>query len=142
MQKVGVTASEMLELRNQGYGNHDIVAMLGISAATVRRYIGKQGKRMQRLVAFEDKPARKDEEQTPPQIEAYAPKPISEQYSIGEFGDGGYVTVEIDHIAEIVNISSLAGDISLTYEQTRELLRFLVWASRERCTEVNNDAGL
>lgn len=42
-RKIYVTASEMLELREQGLSNHDIAKSLDVSINTVRRYIGSQG---------------------------------------------------------------------------------------------------
>lgn len=42
-KKCDVTASEMLEMRNQGLSNKDIANCLDISYATVLKYIGKQG---------------------------------------------------------------------------------------------------
>lgn len=52
--KVGVTASEMMHMREQGMSNHDIAKSLDICEATVYNYIGKQGGRMERLEAFRD----------------------------------------------------------------------------------------
>lgn len=40
-RKLEVTASEMLELRRQGYDNKQIAEQLEVSYATVWRYIGK-----------------------------------------------------------------------------------------------------
>ena len=42
-KRVGVSQSEMMELRKQGYSNRDIANLLEISKATVARYIGHQG---------------------------------------------------------------------------------------------------
>ena len=42
-RKIGVTASEMRALREQGLSNRDIALILDISKETVRKYIGKQG---------------------------------------------------------------------------------------------------
>lgn len=41
--RIGVSVSEMMELRNQGYSNKDIAKMLDISIPSVYRYIGGQG---------------------------------------------------------------------------------------------------
>lgn len=131
------TASDMLELRKEGYCNKDIAAMLGVSYQTVVRYIGKQGGRMQRLAAFEDKPVKKTEAPAS-QIEAYKPKAISEEYAVGE--DGEKIIVSIDHIGKNMRLTTLlGGDICITYEQARELVQFLAWASRERCVEASDD---
>jgi predicted transcriptional regulator len=42
-RRIGVTASEMLTMREEGMSNHDIAKALDISVPTVLRYIGKQG---------------------------------------------------------------------------------------------------
>ena len=54
-RRVGVTKSEMLELRKQGLSNKDIANVLEISEPTVYRYIGGQGKRMESMAAFKEK---------------------------------------------------------------------------------------
>lgn len=51
-RKINVTAAEMLYLREQGICNHDIAKSLDVSESTVKRYIGAQGCRMERLAAF------------------------------------------------------------------------------------------
>lgn len=61
-RKIDVTAAEMLTLREEGLSNHDIAKSLDISEQTVRRYIGAQGCRMERLEAFrDDDPQKKNE---------------------------------------------------------------------------------
>lgn len=42
-KKVGISKSEMLQMREQGMSNRDIANVLEISKATVFRYIGPQG---------------------------------------------------------------------------------------------------
>ena len=39
MKQLNVSRTELLELRNQGYTNHEIAQQLGISPASVYRYI-------------------------------------------------------------------------------------------------------
>lgn len=51
-RKIGVTVGEMMQLREQGLSNKDIANCLEISVASVHRYIGPQGKRMESLSAF------------------------------------------------------------------------------------------
>lgn len=53
-KKIGVTKSEMLQMREQGLSNKDIAKCLDINLATVYAYIGKQGGRMESLAAFEE----------------------------------------------------------------------------------------
>lgn len=42
-----VSIDEMMELRNEGYSNHEIAELLDCSYQTVKRYIGNQGFRKQ-----------------------------------------------------------------------------------------------
>ena len=42
-KKIGISKSEMLQMREQGLSNKDIANLLEISVATVFRYIGPQG---------------------------------------------------------------------------------------------------
>lgn len=136
-RKIDVTAGEMLALREQGMSNHDIAASLDISIATVRRYIGKQGGRMEGYAAFKNTPPRKKMEkktETMPMIPKYNPKPIFEQFDIGE------CTVELDSPARLVTIGAKeAGDVMIPYESIPDLVQFLAWAMRERM-EVTADA--
>lgn len=53
-RRIDISAEEMLAMREDGMSNHDIAASLDISVVTVRRYIGKQGRRVERLEAFRD----------------------------------------------------------------------------------------
>ena len=134
-KRVNVTASEMMELREQGYSNHDIAAMLEISQNTVYRYIGKQPGLMVRLAAFDDKPKKAKEQALPAPVEAYTPKLAKEEYQLC----GGDMMVTIDHgVSKIFIETDLDGRyghgcVKLDYEQARELVQFLAWASRERC---------
>ena len=48
-RKLDVTASEMLELRRQGYTNKEIAEQLEVAYATVWRYIGKEDERKGRV---------------------------------------------------------------------------------------------
>lgn len=71
-RKLGVSKSEMLQMREQGLSNRDIARILEIHRATVYNYIGKQGVRMDTLAAFDEpKPKEvetpKDETKAPPQ---------------------------------------------------------------------------
>ena len=53
-KELGVTRSEMLQMREQGLSNRDIAKCLEISVATVYRYIGAQECRMANLAAFDE----------------------------------------------------------------------------------------
>lgn len=60
----------MLKMREEGLSNADIANCLEISAQTVYRYIGAQGKRMDTLAAFAKPKAEPDEQRA-----TEAPKP-------------------------------------------------------------------
>ena len=59
-RKIGVTVGEMMQLREQGLSNKDIAHVLEISVASVQRYIGPQGKRMESLAAFKNSKPKKE----------------------------------------------------------------------------------
>ena len=124
-RQLDITPSEMMELRNQGYSNKDIANMLDISAMTVRRYIGNQNRHMDSLTAFEGKPKeRATMASAEPPIPPYEPKVTSAKYAICD-----EIGVEIDHVGETLCIETINSDICITYDQARELVRFLAWAS-------------
>lgn len=126
-RQLDITPSEMMELRNQGYSNKDIANMLDISVMTVRRYIGNQDCPYGSLAAFEDKPKEKKPTvaSAEPPIPPYEPKVTSARYAIGDV-----LEVEIDHCVEMMRIETNdGGAIDITYNQARELIQFLAWAS-------------
>lgn len=139
-RRIDITPSEMMELRNQGYSNKDIANMLDISHETVRKYIGNQGCRMGGLAAFKDKPKKKEvqapaEAVTPP----YVPKVMVEEYLIGDAVVEKAIFAKINHDSEKLTLEAVSGTITLTYEQLRELVQFLVWAS-DKC-KPHNEVG-
>lgn len=133
-KRVGVTAAEMLALREQGMSNHDIAMSLDISDQTVRNYIGRQDVRMEGLAAFNpphrQKMEKKAEEK--PVIPKYEPKPVLEKYQVGEN------VMELDSVSRCVTIIGAIGEIAMEYEQIPDLVQFLAWAMRERM-EVTAD---
>lgn len=52
--KIGISKSEMLQMREQGLSNRDIAKCLEIHVATVYNHIGPQGGRMDNLAAFDE----------------------------------------------------------------------------------------
>ena len=131
-KKLEVSASEMMELRRQGLSNADIAAVLDISVPTVFKYIGKQGRRMERLAVFADKGKKKEageEEICETKKQMAKPRflPTSEHY----FVDG--MDVDIDFCAEQIVLKQDGQAVCLTYRQAKELLEFLAWAGREKC---------
>lgn len=128
-RKIDVTASEMLQLREQGYSNHDIAASLDISYSCVLRTIGKQGGRMEGYAAFKNTPPRQKMEkgtEAMPVLPKYNPLPFKESYSIGDYA------IELNNDDRLVTVSSDSGDIIFAYEDIPDLVQFLAWAMRER----------
>lgn len=133
-RKIGVTASEMRTMRENGMSNRDIANTLDISYSTVVHYIGKQGRRMDSLEAFRDTPPKKaTAKEEPVVIPKYEPKPIIERFKIGEFD------VELDGEDRDVTIASDEDVIVISYDSVPDLVQFLAWAMRERM-EVTEDA--
>lgn len=120
-RKLEVTPSEMFELRAQGLSNHDIAKSLDISVATVRRYIGNQRGRMERMQAFaDDKPTKVKAAPIP----AYQPDVISATYRISE-----ETTAEIQHNPTRITLERGDGAITITADEAATLTQFLVWAA-------------
>jgi hypothetical protein len=133
-RKIGVTASEMRTMRENGMSNRDIANTLDISYSTVVHYIGKQGRRMDSLEAFRDThPKKATAKEEPVVIPEYEPKPVLEKYAVADF------IVELDSKDRYVMVSGDSGDIVFPYESVPELVQFLAWAMRERM-EVTEDA--
>lgn len=135
--KIDITASEMLEMREQGLSNHDIAKSLDISYATVCRYIGRAPKRLERLAAFADTPPKREilEERKKEAVmmPKYEPKPREESYDIGILG------VELDHVGRSVRIGNGFEETQIPFDLVPDLVQFLAWAMRTRM-EVKEDA--
>lgn len=95
MRKLELTVSEMRRLRDEGYSNKDIAAMLECSIQTVYTYIGKQGRKIESVM-----PQNRATE--PPQIKAQDEPPtvktVSETVAINGWmfrrdGDGDTLIV-------------------------------------------------
>ena len=127
-KRLDLHPSELLELRKQGYSNKDIANMLGICVQTVRNYIGRQDGHMNSLAAFEDKPKEKATiAPAEPAIPPFKPSVVIERYAVGD-GEKA-LEIEIDHVGEAIRIETVDDTIDITYDQARELVRFLAWAS-------------
>ena len=121
-KRIGVSKSEMLQLREQGFSNKDIANLLEISYATVCRYIGPQGGRMESLAAF-DEPKEKKLEQ-PEEERKPAPRAIDSLemvYEIVKSADGTY-RAELDYENKCVSIF----DCTLAFDQLAELSTFII----------------
>ena len=141
MGKIGVTKSEMMELRRQGYSNKDIAGMLDICDQTVRNYIGRQDGKMNTLAAFKDKPKAKAAEAHGEVIPPYMPKVTREQYILGDDKLSETIIATIKYDTERINLEMVGGVLSLTYDQARELVQFLAWASSRCKPRGGDDSG-
>jgi hypothetical protein len=115
--------------------------LLDISVQTVRKYIGNQGRRMERLAVFADKGKKKQPEakeeirETKKQMTKPKYVPSQEVYRIG------YMTVWIERDARMIEIQNEDGAVRMGFDEAAELLEFLAWAGREKCqTEVDDAA--
>ena len=131
-KKVEVSASEMMEMRNEGLSNADIAELLDISVMTVRKYIGNQGRRMERLAVFADKgkkkPVEEESGETKKQMTKPRDRPCSEIYDLG-----GGLTVMVAKEPKRILVTCDGQQVVLTYDQAAELVEFLAWAVREKC---------
>lgn len=121
-KKIGISKSEMLQMREQGLSNKDIANLLEISVATVFRYIGAQGGRMENLAAFNEPKAEKVET-TQGRTEP-APKAVDSLemvYEIVKSADGSF-RAEVDYESKCVSIL----DSTLEFGQLPELATFII----------------
>ena len=122
--KIGVTVSEMLALREQGLSNTDIANVLEISRATVFRYIGKQGCRMESMAAFKEKP--KAVEPEAPEVETPEIKRAVDEivvHSESISSKSGTIKADIDYKSCSVIIGD---DILFTFDELPELATFII----------------
>lgn len=137
-QRVGITPAEMLTMREEGLSNRDIANILDISYATVVRYIGKQGCRMDSLAAFKDAPKVKEvkeEKHVEETVPKYKPIVLEETFN------AGIVDVTLDRDDEMMWLRHIEGStMKIPYSRVPELVQFLVWAMRERM-EAQADAA-
>lgn len=121
-RKIGVSKSELLQMREQGLSNKDIAALLEISVATVFRHIGAQGGRMENLAAF-DNPKEKNGE-APEEEQKPAPKAIDRLemvYEIVKSADGTF-RAELDYESKCVSVL----DSTISFDQLAELSTFII----------------
>lgn len=121
-RKCGVTKSEMLQMREQGLSNRDIAKCLDISYATVCRYIGPQGGRVEGLAAFkEDKPKKVE---SPEEEQKASPKAVDSLemvYEVVKSADGSY-RAEVDYESKCVSIL----DSTIEFDRLAELATFII----------------
>ena len=117
-----ISKSEMLRMREQGMSNRDIAKCLDIHYATVYNYIGKQGKRMENLAAFNE--PKKEKVELPQEETKAPPKAIDSLemvYEIVKSANGNY-RAEIDYDGKWV---SFLGD-TIAFEQLAEMATFII----------------
>lgn len=103
-KKIEVSRSEMLQLREQGLSNKDIANVLEIGVATVFRYIGPQGGRMESLAAFNE--AKPKTVETPKEEQKPAPKAVDSLEMICERvrSANGTFQANIEYELEVVEL--------------------------------------
>ena len=117
-----ISKGEMLRMREQGMSNRDIAKCLDIHYATVYNYIGKQGKRMENLAAFNE--PKKEEVETPTEEAKTYPKAIDSLemvYEVVKSADGNY-RAEIDYESKCISFL----DDTIAFEQLAELATFII----------------
>lgn len=117
--KVGVTVSEMMALREQGLSNTDIANVLEISKATVFRYIGKQGGRMESMAAFKEKPKAPPPVETPEIKRAVDEVIVQTEYICNRSGS---VKATVDYIEHTVALDVRA----MTFDELAEFATFVI----------------
>lgn len=120
--KIGVSKSEMLQMREQGLSNRDIAKLLEIHVATVYNHIGPQGGRMDNLAAF-DEPKPKEVE-TPKEEQKPSHRAVDSLemvYEVVKSGDGTF-RAELDYESKCVAIL----DSTIEFEQLAELATFII----------------
>lgn len=118
--KVGVTTSEMMALREQGLSNTDIANVLEISKATVFRYIGPQGKCMESMAAFKEKPKAKEPPVETPEIKSAVDEVIVQTEYI--CNRSGSVKATVDYIEHTVALDVNA----LTFDELADFATFVI----------------
>lgn len=105
-KKIGVTASEMMALREQGYSNKDIANLLEISTVTVLRYIGPQEGRMESMAAFKDRKPKVVEAETveTPEIKRAVDEVVIRHEMLSS--KNGNVVVNVDYQYHTVEIDA------------------------------------
>lgn len=118
--RIGVSKSEMLELRKQGYSNKDIANLLEISAATVFRYIGGQGCRMESMAAFKETPKAQETPVATPEIKRAVDEVVVCKERLTS--KSGNVLADVNHEEHTVSIEV----DTLTFDELTDFAVFVV----------------
>ena len=121
-RKLGITRSEMLQLREQGLSNDDIANVLEISRAAVYRYIGKQGGRMENLAAFNE--PKKEKVETPTEEQKTPHKAVDSLEKVFEVvkSANGTYRAELDYESKAISVF----DSTIGFDQMAELATFII----------------
>lgn len=112
-----VSIDEMLRLRDQGLCNRDIAKSLEISYATVLKYIGKQGRRMECIAALADAPASKAAQRN------HGP----ELGMIGEiFASPDGYAVALDYYKGTATLTGGSGELTIPLDGLQDFARFTI----------------
>ena len=121
-RRIGISANEMMELRKQGLSNKDIANVLEISVATVLRYIGAQGGRMESMAAFSKPKTENVETHVEEEKAAHrAMDTLAMVYEVVKSADGSF-RAEIDYERNSVSVF----DEWISFEQLAELSTFVI----------------
>ena len=121
-KKLGVSKSEMLQMREQGLSNKDIAKLLEIHIATVYNHIGPQGGRMENLAAF-DEPKPKEVE-TPKEEQKPSPRAVDSLemvYEVVKSADGTF-RADLDYEDKTVSVL----DYPIAFDKLAELATFII----------------
>lgn len=121
-RKLGISKSEMLQMREQGLSNRDIAKCLDIHYATVYNWIGPQGGHVENLAAFNDPVPVKEEVQTEERkAPSKAVDSIEMIYEIVKSADGTF-RAELDYENKCVSVF----DTVIDFGQLAELATFVI----------------
>ena len=121
-KKLGVSTSELLQMREQGLSNRDIANLLEVHIATVYNHIGPQGGRMESLAAFGEPKAK--EVETPKEEQKPSPRAVDSLemvYEVVKSADGTF-RAELDYESKCVAVL----DSTIEFAQLAELATFII----------------
>lgn len=118
--RLGVSKSEMLRMREEGMSNKDIANVLGIHFATVYNYIGPQGCKMEHLAAFEEKPTDPEPPAETPEIKRAVDEIVvcTERLS----SKSANAMADVDHVMHTVTLE--VG--TLSFDELPEFATFVI----------------
>lgn len=125
-KRIGVTASEMMAMREQGLSNKDIANLLEINPLTVRRYIGCQPQRhMENMAAFKETPKTRVEPETvevveTPEIKRAVDEIVCMRETISS--KSGSVCADVDYTMATVKLSIE----DMTFDELPEFATFII----------------